>query len=136
MQPLSTRWAVALLTVACLQVLPVRAGERGGTHEERQQARLEQMRTRLGLSDEQAARVADIFAAARQQSEADRAAAGDDRQALTRLGRARHRDVRRQIEALLTPEQKTRQEAWRREHREQVDKRERHYEQAAPTPGR
>lgn len=134
MQRMSMKLAVVALVLSSFQAGRALASDASKGHEERQQARLEQMRTRLGLSDEQVTQVQAIFASAREQAQSDRAAAGDDRQALRRLAHARRHDVQRRIEALLTTEQKARQAELRREHRAQVEQRQRHYDEAAAKP--
>jgi Spy/CpxP family protein refolding chaperone len=130
MQRLFMKLAIVAFALSSLPVGAAASTDGMRGREDRQQARLERMRARLGLSDEQMAQVTAIFANARAQAEADRGAAGTDRQALRRLGHARHRDVQRQIQALLTPEQKARHEELRREQRARVDERKRHYDEA------
>jgi Spy/CpxP family protein refolding chaperone len=73
---------------------------------DRIQHRVEMMKQRLGLSDDQAKQVEQVFRDAAQQGQADQEAM-----------RERHKKVHDQIQSILTPEQRDKLEQMKKEHR-------------------
>jgi Spy/CpxP family protein refolding chaperone len=72
---------------------------------DRIQHRVERMKERLGLTDDQAKQVEQIFRDASQQGKADQEAM-----------RERHKKVHDQIQSILTPEQRDKLEQMKKEH--------------------
>jgi Spy/CpxP family protein refolding chaperone len=107
-----TQWAAvvagAVLAVAAVRTAAV-AGEHGkGDHT---QQRVERMKERLNLTDDQARQLQQIFQEAHQQWQADQGQA--DKETM----RARHEKMHEQIKSILTPEQQQKFEQMRKEHR-------------------
>ncbi len=69
--------------------------------------RVDRLRTALGLSDAQAAKVKTLLMNSWAEGQKMRDKAGEDREAMREAGRKRTQETDKKIEALLTPEQKT-----------------------------
>jgi Spy/CpxP family protein refolding chaperone len=78
---------------------------------DRTQQRVEKMKERLNLSDDQTRQLQQIFQEAHQQWQADQGKA--DKETM----RARHEKMNEQIKSILTPEQRQKFEQMRKEHR-------------------
>ena len=107
------QWAAvvagAVLAVATVRTVAV-AGEHAGKGDHTQQ-RVERMKERLNLTDDQARQLQQIFQDAHQQWQADQGKA--DKETM----RARHEKMDEQIKSILTPEQQQKFEQMRKEHR-------------------
>lgn len=100
---------------------PEGAGGNRTDFAQRAQGRMERMKTDLGLSEDQQKKIQDIMNQQMTMMQAARAQGGsNDREAL----RARFREAREaanaQIEALLTPEQKTKWEELRKQRQQEM----------------
>ena len=108
-----TRWvavaASAVLALAATRTVAL-AGENAGKGD-RSQQRVERMKERLNLTDDQARQLRQIFQEAHQQWQADQGRA--DRETM----RARHEKMHEQIKSILTPEQQQKFEEMQKEHR-------------------
>ena len=108
-----TRWtavaASAVLALAATRTVAL-AGENAGKGD-RSQQRVERMKERLNLTDDQARQLQKIFQEAHQQWQADQGKA--DRETM----RARHEKMHEQIKSILTPEQQQKFEEMQKEHR-------------------
>jgi Spy/CpxP family protein refolding chaperone len=108
-----TKWAAVaasvVLALAATRTLAL-AGENAGKGD-RIQHRVERMKERLNLTDDQARQLQQIFEDAHQQWQADQGKA--DRETM----RARHEKMHEQIKSILTPEQQEKFEAMKKEHR-------------------
>ena len=104
--------AGAFLALAASQT-PARADENAakGDRGDRTQRRVEMMKERLNLTDDQARQLQQIFQDAHQQWQADQGKA--DKETM----RARHEKMKEQINSVLTPEQQAKWEQMRKEHR-------------------
>lgn len=80
---------------------------------DRIQHRVEMMKERLNLTDDQARQIEQIFRDAYQQGQAERQNGQVDREAM----RARHQKIHEQIQSILTPEQREKLEQMKKEHR-------------------
>jgi Spy/CpxP family protein refolding chaperone len=124
-----TRWAAvaasAVLALAATRTVAL-ADESAGKGD-RIQHRVERMKERLNLTDEQARQLQQIFQEARQQWQADQGKA--DRETM----RARHEKMHEQIKSILTPEQQQKLEEMKKEHRGR-GRWNRHKEKSATTP--
>jgi Spy/CpxP family protein refolding chaperone len=107
------QWAAvvagAVLAVAAVRTVAV-ADEHAGKGDHIQQ-RVERMKERLNLTDDQARQLQQIFQEAHQQWQADQGQA--DKETM----RARHEKMHEQIKSILTPEQQQKFEQMRKEHR-------------------
>ena len=96
-----TQWAAvvagAVLAVAAVRTVAL-ADEHAGKGD-RSQQRVERMKERLNLTDDQARQITQIFQEAHQQWQADQGKA--DKETM----RARHEKMNEQIKSILTPEQ-------------------------------
>jgi protein CpxP len=108
--------AGAFLALAASQT-PARADENAakGDRGDRTQRRVEMMKEKLNLTDDQARQLQQVFQEADQQWQADRQSGQGrpDKEAM----RARHEKMHEQIKSILTPEQMEKWEAMRKEHR-------------------
>jgi Spy/CpxP family protein refolding chaperone len=108
-----TKWAAvaasAVLALAAMRTVAL-AGENAGKGDRTQQ-RVERMKERLNLTDDQARQLQQIFQEAHQQWQADQSKA--DKETM----RARHEKMNEQIKSILTPEQQQKFEQMRKEHR-------------------
>ena len=104
--------AGAFMALAASQT-PARADENAakGDRGDRTQRRVEMMKERLNLTDDQARQLQQIFQDAHQQWQADQGKA--DKETM----RARHEKMHEQIKSVLTPEQQVKWEQMRKEHR-------------------
>ena len=108
-----TQW-VAVVAGAVLAVAAVRTvavADENAAKGDRIQHRVERMKERLNLSDDQARQLQQIFQEAHQQWQADQGKA--DRETM----RARHEKMHEQIKSILTPEQQQKFEEMQKEHR-------------------
>jgi Spy/CpxP family protein refolding chaperone len=108
-----TQWA-ALVAGAVLAVAAVRTAavaDDNAAKGDRIQHRVERMKERLNLSDDQARQLQQIFQEAHQQWQSD--TTRPDRETM----RARHEKLNEQIKSILTPEQQQKFEQMRKEHR-------------------
>jgi len=108
-----TKWA-AVVAGAVLAVAAVRTGaaaDEGAAKGDRIQHRVERMKERLNLTDDQARQLQQIFQEAHQQWQADQGKA--DKETM----RARHEKMHEQIKSILTPEQQEKFEKMKKEHR-------------------
>jgi len=98
--------AGAFLALAASQT-PARADENAakGDRGDRTQRRVEMMKERLNLTDDQVRQIEQILRDAHQQGETDREAMKE-----------RHKKIHEQIESVLTPEQREKHEQMRKEH--------------------
>jgi protein CpxP len=105
--------AGAFLALSASQT-PALAGENAAKGD-RTQRRVEMMKERLNLTDDQARQLQQIFQESHQQWQAERQAGQGkpDKEAM----RARHEKMQEQIKSVLTPEQMEKWEAMRKEHR-------------------
>jgi protein CpxP len=90
-------------------------GPKGG---DRTQARLEELKTRLALTDAQVPQVEAILKEAAEEGRRDREANPGDRQELGKRARERMQKVDAKIEALLTDDQKAKYEELKNERRQ------------------
>ena len=108
-----TQWAAvvagAVLAVAAVRTVAL-ADEHAGKGD-RSQQRVERMKERLNLTDDQARQITQIFQEAHQQWQADQGKA--DKETM----RARHEKMNEQIKSILTPEQQQKYEQMKKEHR-------------------
>jgi Spy/CpxP family protein refolding chaperone len=108
-----TKWAAVaasvVLALAATRTVAL-AGENAGKGD-RIQHRVERMKERLTLTDDQARQLQQIFEEAHQQWQGDQGKA--DRETM----RARHEKMQEQIKSILTPEQQEKFEAMKKEHR-------------------
>ena len=108
-----TQWAAvvagAVLAIAAVRTVAI-ADEHAGKGDRTQQ-RVERMKERLNLTDDQARQLQQIFQDAHQQWQADQGKA--DKETM----RARHEKMHEQIKSILTPEQQQKFEQMRKEHR-------------------
>ena len=108
-----TRWtavaASAVLALAATRSVAL-AGENAGKGD-RSQQRVERMKERLNLTDDQARQLQQIFQEAHQQWQSDQTK--PDRETM----RARHEKMNEQIKSILTPEQQQKYEQMKKEHR-------------------
>ena len=108
-----TQWAAvaasAVLALAATRTVAL-ADENAGKGD-RIQHRVERMKERLNLTDDQARQLQQIFQEAHQQWQADQGKA--DKETM----RARHEKMHEQIKSILTPEQQQKFEQMRKEHR-------------------
>ena len=108
-----TQWAAvvagAVLAVAAVRTVAL-ADEHAGKGD-RSQQRVERMKERLNLTDDQARQLQQIFQEAHQQWQADQGKA--DKETM----RARHEKMNEQIKSILTPEQQQKFEQMKKEHR-------------------
>jgi len=104
MNPLASVVAGAVLALAASRT-PALA-DQNPAQGDRIQHRVEMMKERLGLSDDQTRQIEQVFRDAAQQGQADREAM-----------RARHQKVHDQIQSILTPEQRDKLEQMKQEHR-------------------
>jgi len=108
-----TQWAAvvagAVLAVAAVRTVAL-ADEHAGKGD-RSPQRVERMKERLNLTDDQARQLQQIFQEAHQQWQADQGKA--DKETM----RARHEKMNEQIKAILTPEQQQKFEQMKKEHR-------------------
>jgi Spy/CpxP family protein refolding chaperone len=108
-----TKWAAVaasvVLALAATRTVAL-AGENAGKGD-RIQHRVERMKERLTLTDDQARQLQQIFEEAHQQWQGDQGKA--DRETM----RARHEKMHEQIKSILTPEQQEKFEAMKKEHR-------------------
>ena len=104
--------AGAFLALSASQT-PARADENAakGDRGDRTQRRVEMMKERLNLTDDQARQLQQVFQDAHQQRQADQGKA--DKETM----RARHEKMNEQIKSILTPEQQEKWEQMRKEHR-------------------
>ena len=103
-----TKWA-ALAAGALLALAATRAttlADENQAKGDRIQHRVERMKERLSLTDDQARQIEQIFRDAHQQGQGDREAM-----------RERHKKVHDQIQSVLTPEQRDKMEQMKKEHR-------------------
>lgn len=103
-----TKWA-ALAAGVVLALAASRAttlADENPAKGDRIQHRVERMKERLNLTDDQARQIEQIFREAHQQGQADREAM-----------RERHKKIHDQIQSVLTPEQREKMEQMRKEHR-------------------
>ena len=108
-----TQWA-AVVAGAVLAVAAVRTAvlaDESAAKGDRIQHRVERMKERLSLTDDQARQLDQIFRDARQQWQSDQTK--PDRETM----RARHEKMHEQIKSILTPEQLEKYEQMRKEHR-------------------
>jgi periplasmic protein CpxP/Spy len=108
-----TQWA-AVVAGAVLAVAAVRTAavaDENTAKGDRVQHRVERMKERLNLSDDQARQLEQIFRDARQQWQSD--TTRPDRETM----RARHEKMHEQIKSILTPEQQQKLEQMHKEHR-------------------
>lgn len=106
-------WSLALAG-GLLAALPAQAQEQGHGEKPRQERRggggmnIEAMKERLGLTEEQVAKLKPILAAQREEIAAKRKELGEDadRQAVMEAMKPIREKYKTQIEAVLTPEQK------------------------------
>ncbi|SRR6266849_8280308 len=108
-----TKWA-AVMAGAVLAVAAVRTGaaaDESAAKGDRIQHRVERMKERLNLTDDQARQLQQIFQEAHQQWQADQGKA--DKETM----RARHEKMHEQIKSILTPEQQQKFEQMKKEHR-------------------
>jgi Spy/CpxP family protein refolding chaperone len=107
-----TKWAAvaasALLALAAIRTVAL-AHENAGKGD-RIQHRVEKMKERLNLSDDQTRQLQQIFQEAHQQWQADQGKA--DKETM----RARHEKMHEQIKSILTPEQWQKFEQMQKEH--------------------
>src|SRR5881409_3949042 len=105
-----TKWAAVaasvVLALAATRTLAL-AGENAGRGD-RIQHRVERMKERLNLTDDQARQLQQIFEEAHQQWQGDQGKA--DRETM----RARHEKMHEQIKSILTPEQQEKFEAMKK----------------------
>ena len=108
-----TQWtavvAGAVLAVAAVRTVAV--ADESAAKGDRIQHRVERMKERLGLSDDQARQLQQIFQEAHQQWQSDQTK--PDRETM----RARHEKMNEQIKSILTPEQQQKYEQMQKEHR-------------------
>jgi Spy/CpxP family protein refolding chaperone len=103
-----TQWA-ALAAGAVLALAATRAAtlaDETPAKGDRILHRVERMKERLNLSDDQARQIEQIFREAHQQGQGDREAM-----------RERHKKIHDQIQSVLTPEQREKMEQMKKEHR-------------------
>ena len=108
-----TQWA-AVVAGAVLAIAAVRTAavaDENAAKGDRIQHRVERMKERLGLSDDQARQLQQIFQEAHQQWQSDQTK--PDRETM----RARHEKMHEQIKSILTPEQQQKFEEMQKEHR-------------------
>jgi Spy/CpxP family protein refolding chaperone len=108
-----TQWA-AVVAGAVLAVAAVRTAATADEHAgkgDRTQQRVERMKERLNLTDDQARQLQQVFQDAHQQWQADQGKA--DKETM----KARHEKMNEQIKSILTPEQQQKFEQMRKEHR-------------------
>ena len=108
-----TKWA-AVMAGAVLAVAAVRTGaaaDESAAKGDRIQHRVERMKERLNLTDDQARQLQQIFQEAHQQWQADQGKA--DKETM----RARHEKMHEQIKSILTPAQQQKFEQMKKEHR-------------------
>jgi len=108
-----TKWA-AVVASAVLAVAAIRTGAvaaENATKGDRIQHRVERMKERLNLTDDQARQLQQIFEEAHQQWQSDQTK--PDRETM----RARHEKMHEQIKSILTPEQQEKFEKMKKEHR-------------------
>lgn len=79
--------------------------------------RVDRLKTALGLSDAQAAKVKTIYMDSWAEGQKMRDKAGEDREAMREAGRKRTQETDEKIEALLTPEQKPKFEEFKKNRR-------------------
>ena len=107
-----TQW-VAVVAGAVLAVAAVRTvavADESAAKGDRIQHRVERMKERLSLSDDQARQIEQLFRDARQQWQSDQTK--PDRETM----RARREKMNEQIKSILTPEQQQKYEQMRKEH--------------------
>lgn len=107
-----TQW-VAVVAGAVLAVAAVRTAvlaDESAAKGDRIQHRVERMKERLGLSDDQARQLEQVFHDAHQQWQSDQAR--PDQETM----RARREKMNEQIKSILTPDQQQKWEQMRKEH--------------------
>ena len=108
-----TQWA-AVVAGAVLAVAAVRTAvlaDESAAKGDRIQHRVERMKERLGLSNDQSRQLEQVFRDAHQQWQSDQAR--PDQETM----RARHEKMHEQIKSILTPEQQQKLEQMHKEHR-------------------
>lgn len=85
--------------------------------------RLEAMKTRLALTDDQSAKVKDLLRLDGEARAKDREKFGDDREAMMKAAQERRRTMDVQIEALLTESQKKEYAKMKEEQRKRFEER-------------
>jgi len=108
-----TQWA-AVVAGAVLAVAAIRTGAVAGENAakgDRIQHRVERMKEKLGLTDDQARQLQQIFQEAHQQWQSDQTR--PDKATM----QARREKMNEQIKSILTPEQEQKYEQMRKEHR-------------------
>ena len=110
-----TQWAavVAGAFLAVAAVRTVAAEDNAGKGADRMQHRLERMKERLNLNDDQTRQIQQLFQEAHQQWEADRSSQTRPDKATMQ---ARRDKMNEQIKSILTPDQQQKYEQMKKEH--------------------